>query len=67
MIEMTVKEMSDRLAIASALLKNGYAVWFENRREGKGYRAFICAKFAQKQGSSLDDTESAGEQDTQLF
>ena len=59
MIEMIVKEANDRLAVAAALLKNGYVVWFESRKEGKAYKQFVCASLQQKRGKRADATIGA--------
>lgn len=48
MIEMVVKEVGDRLAIAAALLKNGYVVWFESRKDGKVSKQLVCAAELRK-------------------
>ena len=44
MIEIAVKETEDRLILARVLLKNGYRVWFENRKHGKITKPYVCAE-----------------------
>ena len=43
MIEIQIKDVNERASVATALVKNGYRVWYATRKTGKVSVVLLCA------------------------